>query len=130
VLVEMLTASIADEYRTYYTYERVLADLGDPKPFSNIADAEAQHIAAVAKLFENRGLPVPDSQYALDTVPGFTTLTAACVAGVEAETAGYQMYEAFLVTLGSEPQDVVNVFTSLMLASRDKHLPAFTTCAK
>jgi hypothetical protein len=126
----MLNAAIADEYRTYYTYERVLADLADPKPFSNIAEAEAQHISAVSKLFESRGLQVPESQYAITTVPGFATLTAACAAGVDAETASYRMYEGYLAALGGEPQDVVNVFTSLMLASRDKHLPAFTSCAK
>jgi len=34
------------------------------------------------------------------------------------------------VTLGGEPADVVNVFTSLRDASRDRHLPAFATCAK
>jgi hypothetical protein len=126
----MLNAGIADEYRTYYTYERVLADLADPKPFSNIADAEGQHISAIATLLETRGLPVPESPYAITTVPGFATLSEACAAGVEAETLNYKLYEGFLAALGGEPQDVVNVFTSLMLASRDKHLPAFTNCAK
>ena len=126
----MLSAGIADEYRAYYTYKRVVEDLLDPKPFSTIAEAETQHISTVSKLFESRGLPVPESQYAITTVPGFATVSAACWAGVDAETLNYKMYEGFLTTLGGEPQDVVNVFTSLMLASRDKHLPAFTNCAK
>jgi hypothetical protein len=40
------------------------------------------------------------------------------------------MYEDFLAKLAEEPADVVNVFTNLRNASRDKHLPAFINCAK
>ena len=49
---------------------------------------------------------------------------------MEAENLSYKKYEGYLATLGTEPQDVVNVFTSLMLASRDNHLSAFTNCAR
>ena len=37
------------------------------------------------------------------------------------------MYDRLLA--GTLPDDVVKVFTKLMEASRDNHLPAFTKCA-
>jgi hypothetical protein len=43
------------------------------------------------------------------------------------------MYEGFLANLreaGPVPQDVEDVFNSLMVSSRDEHLPAFLTCAR
>jgi hypothetical protein len=47
---------------------------------------------------------------------------------VQGEIENYQMYEGFLAA-GELPHDVGNVFLNLMLASRDKHLPAFQVCA-
>ena len=61
---------------------------------------------------------------------GFATLTAACSEAATSETGTYQMYDGFLAKLAGEPADVVNVFTNLRDAARDKHLPAFTNCAK
>lgn len=130
MLQEMLNASIADEYRSQATYARVIKDFPDQKPFSNIVEAEAQHILALAHLFINRGLPVPDGAAAAGDVPVFSSVTAACIAAVDAETVTYKMYERYLAALGGAPADVVNVFTNLGDASREKHLPAFTACAK
>ena len=126
----MLNASIQDEYCSQAKYARVLVGFPDQKPFSNIVEAEAQHISAVSKLFENRGLRAPESTCALDAASTFGTLAAACLAAADSESATYRMYDGFLVTLGGEPADVVNVFTNLRNASRDKHLPAFTNCAR
>ena len=131
-LMEMLELSIRDEYRARYTYWGVVTDFGDRTPFSNIVEAEAQHIDAVSRLFASRGLDVPPSEYTLDNVPRFSTFTEACQAGVAGETRNWQMYSGFLTELqeaGTLPQDVQTVFTSLMEASRDKHLPAFEKCA-
>ena len=126
----MLNASIQDEYRSHATYAGVLVNFPDQKPFSNIVEAEAQHISAVSQLFDIRGLSVPASVYATGDIAGFSTVTAACAASRDSEEATYQMYEGFLKLLGTAPADVVNVFTNLRNASRDKHLPAFTTCAR
>ena len=126
----MLNASIQDEYRSHATYAGVLVNFPDQKPFSNIVEAEAQHISAVSQLFDVRGLSVPGSQYATGDIAGFSTVTAACSASVVSETASYQMYDEFLKLLGAAPADVVNVFTNLRNASRDKHLPAFSTCER
>lgn len=130
--MEMLQLSIRDEYRARYTYWGVVTDFGGRTPFSNIVEAEAQHIDAVSRLFASRGLDVPPSEYTVDNVPRFSTFTEACAAGVAAETTNWQMYSGFLAELqeaGTLPQDVQTVFTSLMEASRDKHLPAFEKSA-
>ena len=126
----MLNASIQDEYRSHATYAGVLVNFPDQKPFSNIVEAEAQHISAVSQLFDIRGLSVPGSLNATGDIAGFSTVTAACAASAVSETATYEMYDEFLKLLGTAPADVVNVFTRLRDASRDKHLPAFSTCAR
>lgn len=132
-LVNMLYISIQDEYRARYTYLAVLVDYPNRAPFASIAEAEAQHIDEVARLFTNRGLEVPASLFSVGNVPRYSTFAAACEAGVLAETANYLMYEGFLANLreaGPVPQDVEDVFNSLMVCSRDEHLPAFLTCAR
>ena len=128
----MLNLGIQDEYRARFTYERVNLDFADPKPFSNIVQAEAKHVEAMAGLFRNRGLAVPVSDYTLTNVPAFSSVKAACEAGVLAEIRNWTMYAGFLETLqqaGTPPRDVQNVFSSLLEASRDQHLPAFEACA-
>jgi hypothetical protein len=127
--MDMLEASIQDEYHARYTYLVVLIDYPNRTPFANIAEAEAQHIESVAQLFVKRGLPVPASKWNLGNVPRFATFTQACQGGVQGEIENYQMYEGFLAA-GELPHDVGNVFLNLMLASRDKHLPAFQVCAQ
>ena len=125
--------SLQEEYRASYTYRWVLANFGDLAPFSHIAEAEAQHIEAVSRLFANRGLDVPPSEYSTEDVPRFASFSAACAAGVSEETGSWQLYAGFLAELQDAdalPQDVGNVFTSLMEASRDRHLPAFANCAR
>lgn len=132
-LAEMLALGIQDEYRALFTYQAVIADFGARVPFSHVADAEARHVEAMSRLFTNRGLDVPPSRYTIGNVPRFRSFSDACAAGVSGETGNWQMYDGFLVELlsaGPVPQDVQNVFTSLLEASRDQHLPAFAGCAK
>lgn len=131
-LLEMLTLGLQDEYRAHFTYRAVLLDFGSRTPFSNIVDAEWQHVEAISQLFTSRELDLPPSTSTVDTAPRYPTFRAACAAGVDGETATWQMYAGFLEELqqtGSIPRDVQQVFTNLMEASRDKHLPAFANCA-
>ena len=128
----MLNLSIQDEYRARYTYENVLLVFGDLTPFSKIFQAEVKHVEAVSRLFATRGLTAPGSAWNPGNVPTFSSVKASCEAGIGAEITNYRMYEAFLLELqqaGTLPQDVSNVFNSLMEASRDQHLPAFEACA-
>lgn len=49
--IEALHEALDDEYKSFATYEQVIADFGDVRPFINICDAEGRHIAALTRLF-------------------------------------------------------------------------------
>lgn len=119
--------AIQDEYHAFYTYSRVLADLGNIAPFPNIRAAEWMHVGALANLYVKRGLTVPTSNWNLTNVPHFTTLVSACDAGVIGETDNVAMYDGFLAL--ALPEDVQRVFENLRAASLYRHLPAFQACA-
>ena len=84
--------------------------------------SEAAHIAALERLFNAYGLPIPPDTYA-GNVQAPTTLKDAARIGVEAEKANVAMYDGFL-TYVQEP-DVRAVFAQLRSASQVKHLSAF-----
>ena len=119
--------AIQDEYRAFYTYSRVLEDLGDVLPFLRIRDAEWQHVGALANVYEKRDLAVPASNWTLANVPAYGTLAEACAAGVDGEIANVEMYDRLLLL--DLPVDVERVFGNLRLASLEQHLPAFEACA-
>jgi hypothetical protein len=127
-LFAILDEALQDEHHAFFTYTRVLEDLGKVKPFTNIVNAENQHVKAAAKLFEKRGWNPPASAWTLDNVPAFTTLAEACAGGVIAEQENIAMYDQLLS--GTLPEDVAKVFGTLRAASLENHLPAFQTCVE
>ena len=74
-IVNAMAHAIQDEYHAEAVYQRILADLGEVWPFVNIVQAEGRHSEAVAGLYRNRGLEVPASEWNLDNVPRFNSLT-------------------------------------------------------
>jgi hypothetical protein len=127
---EVLSAmenAIQDEYHAEATYSRILTDLGNAWPFTNIVRAERRHIEAAAGLFTNRGLEVPASRWNLDNVDRFDSIGEACIAAAQAERDNVRLYDTFLQM--ELPTDVRNVFTNNRAASLEAHLPAFEACA-
>lgn len=122
-----MAEAIQDEYRAFYTYSRVLADLGNVAPFVNIRDAESMHIGALANLYVKRDATVPASTWTMDNVPQYTTLQAACAAAVDGEIGNVLIYDRLLQQ--DLPADVERVFENLREASLENHLPAFQQCA-
>lgn len=45
--IHALNETLDDEYRSWASYDQVIADFGDVRPFSNIRAAEARHIENV-----------------------------------------------------------------------------------
>lgn len=121
-----MTEALQDEYHAEWAYQDVLDAFGNVKPFSSIHQAELKHIDAVTKLFTKRGLTAPPSEWLDDAPLVFSSVTAACEEGIAAEQANIAMYVRLLG--GDLPDDVEKVFTKLMEASRDSHLPAFENC--
>lgn len=122
-----LDEAINDEYKALSTYEAVIAKFGSVRPFSMIKGAEEQHIASLKAIYDKYGLEVPENTWPSKvTVP--TTLQEACQVGVDAEIANAALYEDELLPVVGEYEDIVAVFTNLMNASEQKHLPAFDRC--
>lgn len=125
--IAALHEALDDEYRAWSTYDQVIADFGEVRPFVNIRDAEARHIAALTSLFERHGLPVPANPWP-GRVERYPSVQAACEGGVEAEIANGALYER-LLTVARQP-NVVTVLRRLQQASQQRHLPAFRRCAE
>jgi hypothetical protein len=119
--------ALQDEYHAEAIYERVLADFGDALPFYNVVRAEVRHSTAIARLYQNRGMAFPSSQWNTGNVPRFGTIPAACAGAVDAETENIEMYDRFLEM--SLPNDVALVFANNRRASLESHLPSFRACA-
>ncbi len=121
-----MAEALQDEFHAYYTYQRIIDDLGSVAPFVAIHDAEWLHIGAASNLFVKRDMTVPASTWTLDNVPRFTNLQAACAGAVAAEIANVTMYDRLLLL--NLPADVERVFENLREASQERHLPAFQAC--
>jgi hypothetical protein len=126
-LVDMLHATLQDEYHAMAIYQRVLADHGaNTWPFVNIVRAEANHAAAIARLHDARSIAVPSGAWTVDNVPRFATVAQACAAAADAEVENVRLYDRFLAL--DLPSDVRTVFSNNRQASQDNHLPAFQRC--
>ncbi len=124
---QALDMAIDDEYKALSTYEAVLAKNGQVRPFSMIKGAEEQHIASLKAIYDKYGLVPPQNKW-LGTITVPDTLQQSCQTGVEAEIANAALYKDKLLPVVAEYEDIVVVFTKLMNASEQKHLPAFDRC--
>ncbi|MFP4560299.1 MAG: ferritin-like domain-containing protein [Thiohalorhabdus sp.] len=122
-----LQEALDDEYRAWATYDQVLVDFGEVRPFSNIREAEARHIEALHTLFTRYGLPVPENPWP-GRVDRYDSLRDACMAGVAAEVANGAMYDRLLQA--TRRDDIRAVLRNLRDASQQRHLPAFRRCAQ
>ncbi len=117
--------ALDDEYRAWSTYDQVIRDLGEERPFTRIRAAEERHIAALKTTFGRYGLEVFPNPY-VGRVPHFATFGEACDAGVAAEIANAALYER--LEKSTQRSDILFVFDNLRRASEDRHLPAFRRC--
>jgi hypothetical protein len=124
--VHALQEALDDEYRAWATYDQVIADFGDARPFSNIRDAEGRHIEALRRLFDRYGLDVPVNPWP-GRVARYASLQEACEAGVAAEIENGELYERLLGS--TQRSDILEVFGNLQEASQQRHLEAFRRCA-
>ena len=118
-LAKMLTYALQDEYLARAEYRLIIEHFGSKRPFSNIIQAEEQHIALLIPLLKQYGVPLPSDAYDL---PAPDTFPAALQAGVKAEEENIAMYDLFLRQ--ELPDPVRQVFTHLRDASYN-HLRAF-----
>lgn len=122
-----LDEAISDEYKAFSTYEKVIQTFGQVRSFSMIINAEEQHIASLLTFYERYAIEPPINSWT-DNITTPESIEKACQIGVEAEIANVALYREKLLPLVSEFPDIESVFTNLMLASEQKHLPAFERC--
>ena len=124
---DALRKALDDEYKAYSTYDAVINKLGSSRPFSMIIRAEESHISSLKALFDKYGLTIPENPY-LGSITSPTSYQEACQTGVEAEIANAALYKNDLLPKVKDYEDITGVFTNLMNASQNKHLPAFERC--
>ena len=125
--IRVLHEALDDEYRSWATYDQVIADFGEVRPFINIRGAESRHIEALSGLFARYGVPLPVNPW-VGKVERYTSLQAACEAGVAGEVANGEMYERLLGQ--TRRADLLTVLRNLQEASQQRHLAAFQRCAQ
>lgn len=125
-LADVLRRAVEEERGAEATYRNVIVVLGAIRPFTNIADSEARHVASLEQLTTRYGVDVADMDPAGAPAPG--TKSAACEVGVAAERADIALYDELLPRVTGYA-DVTQVLQNLRAASQDQHLPAFERCA-
>lgn len=121
-----LRDALDDEYRAWATYEQVLLDLGEQRPFTHIRDAEARHIDALRVTLQRYGLEVPANPWP-GRVPRFASVREACQAALGVEAENVALYDR--LKKSTTRQDLLQVLENLQRASQERHAPAFQRCA-
>ncbi len=124
-----MAEALADERKALKTYEYIMAEHGEVRPFVNIAKAEERHISALLGLYQKYDVPVPDSDIVLDKDSLKVDLKTLCEIGVEAEIENTRLYDEELLPAVSAYPDIHMVMTNLRNASWERHKPAFERCA-
>ncbi len=125
---DALYKAIQDEYKAKALYELTIDKFGSVKPFSMIVRAEEQHISSLKAIYDKYGLKIPEPEKISLSIPN--TLSEVCKIGVNAEIENANLYKSELLPKVSKYSDITSVFTNLMNASQEKHLPAFQRCAR
>lgn len=120
-----LTDAILEEYGALNLYQSVIDQFGAVTPFSRIVKSEQQHVNALVRLATKYNVAVPANP-GLSPEPVFSTLSDACLAGVDAEIADAALYDQLETSVTHT--DILQVFSNLQSASLNSHLPAFQVC--
>lgn len=123
---EMLDQAYMDEMKAEHTYEQVIEQFGEVRPFSNIIDAEVRHSQSVLELYQEFELKPPI--FEATDAPRFNSIQDACTLGVTAEQENIALYEELMSQ--TKDQRILSVFENLQRASEENHLPAFERCSE
>jgi hypothetical protein len=126
ILKKILVEALEDEYKARASYQAVIRQFGDVRPFINIVEAEGRHIDALLPLFDKYAIEVPEDDWA-HRVSCPASLREACQMGVTAEIDNAEMYHRLIAAAEDYP-DVQAVLRQLQRASAENHLPAFQRC--
>ncbi len=125
--IEGLLLALNDEYHARATYDGVNKDFDNPRPFSNIQQAEAQHVARLKQIYKTYGVAIPENKW-IGNAPKFQSVAEACKAGADAEIVNRELYKRLFET--TKREDILIAYRALQRASEENHLPAFRRCAE
>lgn len=130
---EAVLEALDDEYRARAFYLAVLERFPGAMPFAHIEGSEKRHAAALGRVLAAYGLPVPANPHIGDekirhSVPA--SLACACDIAVKEEIHNDRLYAQKLLPKVAGFPLAGQVFERLMLASRERHLPAFRRFAE
>ena len=120
--VQALKDTLDDEYKARETYEQVIHDFGEVRPFINIVEAEARHASALLNLFEKYGISPPPNRCA-GKAPHFLSIYEACGTCIQNEIENVEIYDRALKS--SRRPGIFTIYQVLGSTSKDLHLPAF-----
>mgnify|MGYP001554457478 CR=1 FL=1 len=120
---EGLILAIEEEYKARALYEYVIDTFGSEVPFVEIAASEAKHAATLVRQAEKYGIDYPAYDPSVFDFPVFATIEEALQAGVDAEIADAELYDALMAT--TDRADLLRVYTNLQTASLENHLVSF-----
>lgn len=120
--------ALDDEYRARAFYLAVLERFPGAMPFAHIVDSEQRHANKLIEILRADGSDIPanihlGSDETRRAVPA--SLACACDLAVQEEVHNVSLYESRLLPQVASFPMITKVFTKLMLASRERHLPAF-----
>jgi len=131
--LEAVLVALDDEYRARAFYLAVLERFPGAMPFAHIVGSEERHAAALANILKTIGLPVPPNPHVgtEDIRRGVpASLACACGLAVKEEIHNDRLYADELLPKVADFPVIAAVFERLMLASRERHLPAFRRFAQ
>jgi rubrerythrin len=122
---QALELALDDEYKSWATYNQVIKDFGEVRPFINIRESEARHIEALLRIYRLYELVPPVNNW-IDCAPKFSTLNEACNAAWKGEVENVALYDDLLKS--TTKADILAVYSALRTASMERHTPAFKRC--
>lgn len=120
-LEEMLKYALEDERMAQAEYELIMEKFDVKRPFENIAKAEEKHEEAIIRLYEAKGIKIPEFEAERHVVIP-NTIEEVYSISIDTEVKNIKMYENFLKQ--DIDDDVRMLFTALKKAS-ENHLKSF-----
>jgi hypothetical protein len=113
---------LMDEFKARAEYEAIVDEFGLVSPYTQLIQAETQHIQSLERIYDAFGFAIPaDTGKDYAVLP--TSLDASYQIGITAETNNIALYETYLLT--DLPTSVERVFANLQRAS-ENHLATFS----
>lgn len=114
--IDNLLKALDDEYKAYSFYFSA-SEFG--APFTNLLEAEANHINAIIFHLNELGAQIPANPYSFATTKSFEE---AAVIALQNEQANVELYNT-LVTNENDAQ-IIDTFYRLQAASYNNHIPS------